>query len=136
MPIPGHFYLTELLLGKLKASQPSRIVCVSSMAHTMAPSFPDGPLALASLSVPEASYSRFGSYGISKLSNIWHAKALQRRLAGTGVVAVSLHPGVIATDLGRNFCGAACCYSVFACCMRGVDSGAATTVYCALAPGS
>ena len=110
----GHFYLTELLLANLRASAPSRIVNVSSEAHKMAGTLPAAPeLTLADLSPDAANYSRFGSYGISKLSNIWHAKELSQRLAGTGVTAFSLHPGVVDTELGRNFCGANCFYTVW-----------------------
>ena len=42
------------------------------------------------------SYSAFGAYGDSKLANILFGKGLAKRLAGTNVLAVSLHPGVIA----------------------------------------
>jgi WW domain-containing oxidoreductase len=97
-------------------------------------SLPSGPLELGVLSPPEAAYSRIRSYGIAKLANVWHAKALARRLADSGVCAVSLHPGAVATDIGRHLCCAACCFTVFSCFFRGVDSGAATSVYCCLAP--
>jgi NAD(P)-dependent dehydrogenase (short-subunit alcohol dehydrogenase family) len=131
----GHFYLTELLLPTLKASEPSRIINVSSEAHDVMVSLLNGPLELGFLSPPEAEYSRMTSYGIAKLANVWHAKALARRLAGSGVCAVSLHPGKVSTDIGRNVCCGTCCFKVFGpCCFRGVDAGAATTMYCCLAP--
>ncbi len=50
------------------------------------------------------------SYGIAKLANVWHAKALARRLADSGVCAVSLHPGAVSTDIGRNVCCGTCCF--------------------------
>ncbi len=44
------------------------------------------------------------AYGASKLANVLHARELSRRMAqeGVDVAAVSLHPGVIATELMRN----------------------------------
>ena len=44
------------------------------------------------------------AYASSKLANVLHARELSRRMAAEGhqVTAVSLHPGVIATELLRN----------------------------------
>ena len=44
------------------------------------------------------------AYASSKLANVLHARELSRRMAAAGhaVTAVSLHPGVIATELMRN----------------------------------
>ena len=47
-------------------------------------------------------YNSSKAYGQSKLANILFSKELAKRLQGTGVAAYSLHPGVIATDLGRH----------------------------------
>ena len=48
-------------------------------------------------------YTRWGNYGVSKAANILFASELQRRFdaAGLKASAVSLHPGGVATDLGR-----------------------------------
>lgn len=90
----GHFLLTNLLLDTLTASAPSRVVIVASRAHEM------GQLDAADvrLHTPPSDYGMgAAAYGRSKLANILHARELARRLAGTGVTAVSLHPGTVAT---------------------------------------
>ena len=53
-------------------------------------------------------WSPLQAYGRSKLCNILFTRALARRLDGSGVVAASLHPGVIATEdrrFGRQLAG-------------------------------
>jgi len=94
----GHFLLTKLLLDVLKASAPSRIVCVSSVAHASRPGRP-AALDLDDLGFERREYSGTQAYSQSKLANVLHALALSRRLAGTGVTAVSLHPGWIRSNL-------------------------------------
>ena len=89
------FLMTNLLLDRLKASAPSRVVTVSSAAHK---SF---ALDLDDLQ-GERRYSGFGAYGRSKLANILFTQELSRRLEGTGVTANCLHPGVVATGIFRN----------------------------------
>jgi NAD(P)-dependent dehydrogenase (short-subunit alcohol dehydrogenase family) len=93
----GPFLFTELLVERLKASAPSRIVNVASTAHTSARrglNFDD----LQNTS----SYSGMRVYGESKLANIMFTAELARRLEGTGVTANSLHPGTVATGYGRD----------------------------------
>jgi NAD(P)-dependent dehydrogenase (short-subunit alcohol dehydrogenase family) len=92
----GPFLLTNLLLPKLKAAAPSRVVVVSSKVHHRATlDFDD----LQS----ERKYSTMSVYGRSKLANILFVRALAKRLAGSGVTVNALHPGVISTELGRSF---------------------------------
>ncbi|MSO78614.1 MAG: SDR family oxidoreductase [Acidimicrobiia bacterium] len=93
----GHFLLTNLLLDRLRASAPSRVVVVSSDAHKQARhglDFDD----LQS----ERSYRPFVVYGKTKLANIYFARELARRLEGTGVTANSLHPGFVASRFARD----------------------------------
>jgi NAD(P)-dependent dehydrogenase (short-subunit alcohol dehydrogenase family) len=88
----GHFALTNLLLDRLRASAPARVVVVSSHAHKQARhglDFDD----LQS----ERRYRPFNVYAKSKLANIHFARELARRLEGTGVTANSLHPGFVAS---------------------------------------
>jgi len=47
-------------------------------------------------------YHTLKAYGQSKLANILFTQELAKRLKGTGISAYSLHPGVIATELGRH----------------------------------
>jgi NAD(P)-dependent dehydrogenase (short-subunit alcohol dehydrogenase family) len=87
------FLLTNLLLDRLRASAPSRIITVASQAHRGA------RLDLATWMAPQG-WSPLQAYGRSKLCNILFTRALARRLEGSAVVAASLHPGVIATKIG------------------------------------
>ena len=47
-------------------------------------------------------FSQFGAYCQSKLANVLFTTELARRLEGTGVTSVSLHPGFVATEIFRD----------------------------------
>jgi retinol dehydrogenase-14 len=89
------FLLTNLLLERLVASAPARIVTVSSAAHSM------GKLDFDDL-MGERNYSGQRAYNQSKLGNVMFTYELARRLAGTGVTATTLHPGVTSTGFGAE----------------------------------
>lgn len=91
----AYFLLTNLLLDRMKASAPARIINVSSDAHS------GGKIEFDNLQ-GERSYSSFGPYGNSKLANILFTTELSRRLEGTGVTVNALHPGLVNTGFGRN----------------------------------
>jgi len=93
----GHFLLTGLLLPALKAAKDSRVVTVSSMAHKY------GTLFFDDLNFTKG-YNKIKAYSQSKLACLMFAFELQRRLekAGLSVRSLAAHPGVAATDLGRN----------------------------------
>ncbi len=95
----GHFLLTNLLIDLLKSSQPSRIVVVSSMAHSSTTS---SSFNFENMN-GEKYYSKWDAYGQSKMANILFTRELAQRLEGSGVTANSLHPGAIKTELSRNF---------------------------------
>ncbi|XP_063609521.1 retinol dehydrogenase 14-like [Penaeus indicus] len=78
----------------LKASAPSRVVSVSSVAHKYC-----SKVDLDDLNFNKTPYAVFPAYALSKLCNILFTKELARKLKGTGVVANSLHPGVVATEV-------------------------------------
>lgn len=90
----GHFLLTNLLLDMLKASSPSRIINLSSIAHQW------GSIDKDDLN-SEKSYSKYKAYSQSKLANVLFTKALAKRLEGTAVTVNAVHPGIVKTDLGR-----------------------------------
>jgi len=89
------FLLTNLLLDRLKASAPARVVTVSSGAQSMGRiDFDDLQGAL--------NYSGQRAYNQSKLANIMFTNELARRLDGAGVTATSVHPGVVRTNFGAE----------------------------------
>jgi NAD(P)-dependent dehydrogenase (short-subunit alcohol dehydrogenase family) len=91
----AYFVLTHELRERLVASAPARIVSTASRAHVRhALDFDDLQLATG--------YSIMRAYGRSKLANILFTRELARRLAGTGVTANCLHPGLVATGLGQR----------------------------------
>jgi NAD(P)-dependent dehydrogenase (short-subunit alcohol dehydrogenase family) len=94
----AYFLLTELLRERLIASAPARVVVVASEAHRRA------TLDLSDLQ-SERNYSGWQAYCRSKLANVLFARALARRLAGTGVTAHSLHPGFVDSRFGDAFGG-------------------------------
>jgi retinol dehydrogenase 12 len=86
------FLLTNLLLPKLAKSAPSRVVVVASAAHRRA------TLDFADLMNARVS-GLWPAYARSKLANILFTRALANRLAGEGVTANSLHPGLVRSHL-------------------------------------
>ena len=97
----GHFLLTELLLDALKSSAPSRIVCISSVLH-VGTRKQLGEIHLDDLNYENRPYNSGEAYTQSKLANVLHALNLARRLEGTGVTAVSVHPGWIRSNLIKH----------------------------------
>ena len=97
----GHFLLTELLLDILKSSAPSRIVCVASVGHVGIRG-KKAEIRLDDLNFEKRPYDGIVAYNQSKLANVLHALALSRRLEGSGVTAVSLHPGWIRSNLVQH----------------------------------
>jgi NAD(P)-dependent dehydrogenase (short-subunit alcohol dehydrogenase family) len=93
----SYFLLTNLLLERLEASAPARIVNVASDAHVYA----RGPLDFDDLQSIKG-YASMKVYGKSKLANILFTRELARRLEGTGVTANCLHPGLVGSSLGKN----------------------------------
>ena len=115
----GPFLLTNLLLDALKSAAPSRVVNVVSSAHEDVDAFdfadpqatrtsglgayPRGEWASAfySLALPWT-HPAFLQYARSKLANILFTNELARRLAGSGVTANCVHPGLVASDFGMG----------------------------------
>lgn len=91
----GHFLLTNLLLDRLKASAPSRIVNLSSLAHRY------GTINKRDLN-SERSYNQVTAYCQSKLANVLFTRELAKRLEGTGVTTYAVHPGTVNTELTRH----------------------------------
>ena len=97
----GHFLLTELLMPALEAAAPSRVVIVSSCFHDKAMG-KEGFIDLDDPFFEQRDYDGWTAYAQSKLANLLHARAFPRHHEGSGVTAVSVHPGWVRTNLARN----------------------------------
>ncbi len=121
------FLLTNLLLGRLKASAPSRVVTVASRAHYGA------RIDLTTITGPR-DWSMLKAYNRSKLANILFTRELTARLRGTGVVATSLHPGVVATTLAQRGGIVDLAWRLLKPFMISPERGAETSVFLATVP--
>jgi retinol dehydrogenase 12 len=122
----GHFLLTNLLLERMQASAPARIVTVASRAHTRSAGLNWG-------ACQQTTQSRLAikEYADSKLANVLFSAELARRLTGTGVNTYALHPGVVASDIWRKIP-----WPFNALIKRGMittEEGAETSLFCATA---
>lgn len=120
------FLLTHLLLERLTAGEPARVVTVSSGAHAM------GRIDFDDL-MGEQSYSGQTAYNQSKLANVMFTYELARRLERTAVTANVLHPGMTNTafsaeDPARKMAPIVLAARPF---MRSPEKGADTAVYLA-----
>lgn len=98
----AHFLFFELLKPALLAGSSSnfqsRVVIVSSAGHRMARGL--GPS--DNYHYQKGGYDPRGAYAQSKIANVYMANEIERRYGPQGLHATSLHPGVIATPLGRH----------------------------------
>ena len=123
------FLLTNLLLERLIASAPARVVTVSSGAQSM------GRIDFDDL-MGETRYSGQRAYNQSKLANVMFTYELARRLEGTGVTATVLHPGMTSTGFGAEDTarGWGPLIALMRPFMNKPDKGARTSVYLASSP--
>jgi NAD(P)-dependent dehydrogenase (short-subunit alcohol dehydrogenase family) len=123
------FLLTGLLLDRLTASAPARIITVSSGAHAR------GRIDFDDLQ-GERDYSGQRAYSQSKLANVMFTYELARRLDGIGVTVTVLHPGVVRTSFGAEDQAAylAVMIGVARLFMKSPAQGAGTPVYLASSP--
>jgi NAD(P)-dependent dehydrogenase (short-subunit alcohol dehydrogenase family) len=87
------FLLTRLLIHKLEAAAPSRVVNVSAPSSIM-PDFDDLQ--------GEKAFGAIGAFGASKAADLLFTFALARRLGGRGVAVNAYHPGIVRTGLVRK----------------------------------
>lgn len=100
----AYFLLTSLLLDRLQASAPARVVNVASELA--------GDLHLDDVQYERRPYRGVSAYSQSKQADRMLTWALARRLEGSGVIANAMHPGAVDTALlarssGRSGPGAA-----------------------------
>jgi retinol dehydrogenase 12 len=122
------FLLTNLLLPKLRASTPARVIVVASQAHRRA-----GWLDFDDLMNTRVGYLR--AYGRSKLANLLFMRALARRLRGSDVTVNAAHPGVVRSQLFRGLPAPLrfALATVLRPFTRSLEQGARTSVYLATA---
>uniref|UniRef100_A0A7S1ZGH2 Protochlorophyllide reductase n=1 Tax=Trieres chinensis TaxID=1514140 RepID=A0A7S1ZGH2_TRICV len=135
----GHHMLTRLLLPSV--TRGGRIVTVASEAHRF------GQLDFADLNYDDERrrrpYTPWGAYGQSKLANLLFASALDDKLREQGEAktdgtkSVSLHPGVVGTNLWR-YSAPPVVGDLISGLMadKTVEQGAATNVFACLAESS
>lgn len=121
--------LTDIVLKRLKASAPARVVSVASGVHAT------GVLRFDDL-MGEKRFGGWNAYCNSKLANVAWTYALARRLQGSGVTANCLHPGFVASQFGKNNRGITGMALGFAQRFGAlsVTDGAKTSVYLATSP--
>jgi NAD(P)-dependent dehydrogenase (short-subunit alcohol dehydrogenase family) len=128
----GHHLLTVLLLGRLRASAPSRIIVVSSDAHRVSRG-----LDFTDLQWERRAYRPYGAYAASKLANLQFTRELARRLDATRVTVNAAHPGIVATRFAQDGDARGLLswfYRVAGPVLRTPEQGAKTSVYLASAP--
>lgn len=124
----AYFLLANLLLDRLVAGAPARVVSVSSGAHQ------GGTLDFGDLQ-SERRYDPVRVYGRTKLANVLFTYELARRLRGTGVTSNCLHPGVIATKLLADYMNIPLVGGAIARTFGAdAEAGSATILYLAASP--
>lgn len=126
----GHFLLTSLLLERIKMSAPSRIVIVSSSLSKR------GFIKFDDIHCTK-NYDKSKAYADSKLANLLFARELSERLQDSHVDVFPLHPGMVATNLGRHvlpgFLIRILNPLVIFLGLRDADEGCQAVVYCSVA---
>jgi retinol dehydrogenase 12 len=120
----GHFYLTYLLFEHLARAPEARIINVSSKAHFRASEPITNDLSCTN------GWGSFDVYSKSKLANVMFTVSLADKLSNRpNMKAMSLHPGVVASD----FYSGSCIMKFFRCCcccmMVDNERGAMTNLY-------
>ncbi|KAF1796639.1 hypothetical protein V8B55DRAFT_1394110 [Mucor lusitanicus] len=94
----GHFLLTELLLQKsmiaLDESEPARVINLSSHAMLF------GHIDFDDIHFERRKYTSWKAYTQSKLANVMYANYLDR--SHKGLIANSVHPGMVRTQFAKN----------------------------------
>ncbi|XP_067884732.1 retinol dehydrogenase 11 [Heterodontus francisci] len=125
----GPFLLTNLLLDLVKRSQSARIVNVSSMNHKK------GKIDFRHFKGDNLQNSYSDTiYNHTKLMNILFTLELSNQLRHTGVTVNAVHPGVVMTEIMRN-------YNLFMQIIfnligffffKSSEEGAVSAIYCAV----
>lgn len=127
----GHFLLTHLLMDRIMQSSDPRVINVASIAHQQT-----RQLDFTDLNYTRAKYSGWGSYSRSKFCNILMARELAVRFGDHGLLAFSLHPGGVRTEIAEKHSNwfTALGWKLAKPFFITVEQGAATSIYLATAP--
>ncbi len=124
------FLLTHLLLERLKASAPARIVNVCSGAHYTA------HMNMQDLQL-QRGYNVWRAYAQSKLAMLLCSYKLARQLEGSGVTLNCLNPGFVFTNMGMTNVGPGAQRVAKAILSRlgaSPEKGALTSLFLAMSP--
>jgi len=128
----GHFYLTHLL-GEMLVKSKARVVVLSAEAHkkaniTLEQLEGDVPAFMQPVEKKSCD-TDWAQFAISNRAKIYFAKELSARQPD--ITAVSVHPGVVSTDLFRSFNVLFKCFGIcFRPFLKTPQQGAATTLHC------
>jgi NAD(P)-dependent dehydrogenase (short-subunit alcohol dehydrogenase family) len=130
----GHFLLFQLLKPDLLAASTSqfqsRVISVASSAHRYS------NIRLDDFNFEKDPYDPWTAYGQSKTANILFANDIERRYGSKGLHALSLHPGIIQTNLSqylsKEVLESLASNKSLHKSMKSIPQGAATTIYAAL----
>jgi NAD(P)-dependent dehydrogenase (short-subunit alcohol dehydrogenase family) len=119
-------FLLTMLLRPALATAHGRVINTSSLANRT------GSLNLKDLEMKKKTRG-LKNYGTTKLENILHAREIARQWAGDGITAASFHPGIVATEFGRNDTLTGIFYRSTARFMKTSSEGADTLIWLATA---
>jgi len=119
------FLMTDLLLGRMKESAPSRIVNVGSALHGGTVQFEDIEFS--------SGFSGFRAYRQSKLALLLYTRLLAKKLEGTGVTVNCVAPGMVNTNLARD--AGPMMRGMFRLLGKSPEKGARTPLYVTSSPG-
>merc|ERR1712194_557490 len=110
----GHFLLSRLLEGVMETTgteaDPARVIHVTSAAHKLWKNVGPGATAVENVKhkVPPSDYLPLQLYADTKGLNVLTALEQQRRLgAKSKVIATSVHPGIVSTEMAFGICAGA-----------------------------
>lgn len=120
----GHFALTAQLIELLSFTPGSRVINVSSAAHSF------GKIDFTDLNWERRKYKKWNAYGDSKIANLYFTYELARRYQGGNTIFAAAHPGWTGTELQRHTGVVSFLNGIFS---QKIAMGALPTLYAATA---
>jgi len=88
--------MSDLLRENLARAAPSRVLYTTSAMHR-------GPIRLNDPEFKKGKWTGPKAYSHSKLAIILHTRLFAETVKDEGITVNAIHPGMVATDLGRNY---------------------------------